>query len=92
MLKLEQSDGGTSYYVANGPLTYRDIAILRKHPHISLMCGKCRMWWQGNGYFLFNNRGHGGDKRVPYDASDPTSLDALNAAWSAYVSMPERSP
>jgi hypothetical protein len=86
MLKLQKSEGGTAYYVADGPLTHRDVATLRKHPWISLMSGQCRMWWQGegDGLFLFNNSGQGGDKRVPYDIADPDAIHELNTAWNEY--------
>lgn len=85
-IKLEKSEGGTAYYTATGPLTHRDIAVLRKHQWIPLMSGKCQMWWQGDGdgRFLFNNRGHGSDQRVLYDTADPEALAKLNAAWDEY--------
>jgi hypothetical protein len=87
MMKLHKSDGGTAHYVADGPLTLRDVATLRRSTWISLMSGSCRMWWQGgnDGEFLFNNRGYGGDVRVPYDTSDPDALARLNAAWAEYT-------
>lgn len=54
----------TAYYEADGPLSHRDVAVLRKHHWISLRADPCRMWWQGGGFML---HGNGSDLRVPYD-------------------------
>ena len=48
MLKLHTAgDGSAAHYEADGPLTYRDVARLRRRHY--LMAGKCCMRWQGDG-------------------------------------------
>jgi hypothetical protein len=65
-----------NYYVADGPLSHSDVAILRTRHWTALICGPYRLWWQGGGFMLY---GPDGITRVPYEG--PQTLAVLNAAW-----------